>query len=84
MDVTTYSEARANLKTLMDRVVEDRDPIVIARRRGQSVVMVSLDDWNAMQETNHLLSTPANAAELRASIAELDAGQGTERTLVCP
>jgi len=84
MDVMTYSDTRANLKSVMDRVVEDRMPVVIARKRGQSVVMVSLDDWNAMQETNYLLSSAANAAELRAAIAELDAGGGTERALIRP
>jgi antitoxin YefM len=84
MDVLTYSDTRANLKSVMDRVVEDRVPVVVARRRGQSVVIISLDDWNAMQETNYLLSTPANAADLRASIAQLDAGQGQERELIRP
>lgn len=84
MDVTTYSEARANLKSLMDRVIADRDPIVIARRRGQSVVVVALDDWNAMQTTTRLLSTPENAERLRRSITQMDAGKGVERALIEP
>ena len=84
MDVLTYSETRANLKSVMDRVVDDHVPVVVARRRTRSVVMVSLEDWNAMEATMHLLSTPANAKALRESIAELDAGGGEEHELIHP
>lgn len=84
MDVLTYSETRARLKEVMDRVVDDRAPVIIARKRGESVVMVSLADWNAMEATTHLLSSPANAAELLASVRELDAGLGVERKLIEP
>ena len=78
MDVLTYSEARANLKTVMDRVVDDHVPVVVARRRTRSVVMVSLEDWNSMEATMHLLSTPANAQALRESIAQAEAGNIVE------
>ena len=54
MDVVTYSDARANLKEVMDRVVEDRTQIVITRQKAEAVVMVSLSDWNAIAETMHL------------------------------
>jgi antitoxin YefM len=84
MHVVTYSDARANLKTMMDRAAEDHEEVVVTRKNGKPVVMVSLDDWNATQETMHLLSTPANAKALRDSIAQLDAGAGTERELVEP
>jgi antitoxin YefM len=84
MDVVSYTEARANLKRVMDNVVDDRAPTIIARRNGRSVVMISLDDWNAREETDYLLSNPANAENLMASIAELDAGKGTERELLQP
>ena len=84
MDTLTYSTARANLRSVMDRVIEDREEMIVARRSGGAVVMVSLEDWNAIQETLYLLSTPANAAALRAGIAELDAGEGTERDLIHP
>lgn len=79
MDVISYSETRANLKDVMDRVVEDRTPIVVTRQKAEAVVMVSLADWNAMEETLHLLSNPANAERLRDAVAELDAGGGAER-----
>ena len=84
MDVLTYTDARANLKSVMDRVIGDREEVVVTRRKGEAVVVVSLDTWNAVQETLHLVSTPENALALRRSIAELDAGQGTERDLIQP
>lgn len=84
MDVLSYSDTRANLKEVMDRVVADRAPVVVTRKRGESVVMVSLADWNAMEETLHLMSSPANAQRLRESIRELDAGGGSERDLIEP
>jgi antitoxin YefM len=84
MDVLTYSDARANLKAVMDRVADDRTPVVITRRKAEAVVMVSLSDWNATEETLHLLSTPANAERLRQSIRQLDAAEGKERDLVRP
>jgi antitoxin YefM len=81
MDVLSYSDARANLKAVMDRVVADKAPVVITRQKAEAVVMVSLADWNAMEETLHLLGPPANAEGLRSAIAELDAGEGVEREL---
>jgi antitoxin YefM len=74
MDVLSYSDTRANLRKVMDRVVQAHAPVVIVRQNAESVVMVSLADWNAMEETLHLLSSPANAERLRAAIRELDAG----------
>ena len=82
MDVLCYSEARANLKAVMDRVVEDRSHVIITRQRAEAVVMMSLSEWNAMMETMHLVSTPANAGRLRESIRQLDAGRGTDRERV--
>lgn len=84
MDVVSYSETRAQLKEVMDRVVADHAPIVISRQRGESVVMVSLADWNAMEETLHLLSSAENTRRLSAAVRQLDAGQGQPRTLLEP
>lgn len=84
MDVLNYSETRSNLKDVMDRVVESHTPVVVARKRGEAVVMVSLADWNAMEETLHLLSNPRNATRLDEGVRQLDAGKGTERALVEP
>jgi antitoxin YefM len=84
MDVLSYSDTRAKLKEVMDRVVDDHTPIVITRQKAEAVVMVSLADWNAMEETVYLLSNPTNAARLREAIRELDAGDGVERDLTEP
>jgi antitoxin YefM len=84
MDVLTYSDTRAKLKDVMDRVVEDHAPVVVTRKRGEAVVMVSLADWNAMEETAHLLSTPRNAERLADAIAQLDADGGAEHPLTEP
>lgn len=75
MEIVTYSETRANLKAIMDRAVNDHTPIAITRQRGKPVVMIDLDDWNAIQETMYLLSSPNNAKRLMESIAEADAGR---------
>lgn len=82
MDVLTYSDARANLKGVMDQVVNDRTHVVVTRRNAESIVMLSLEDWNAIEETMHLLSSRANATRLRESIEQLDVDDGTERDLV--
>lgn len=84
MDVLTYSDTRARLKEVMERVVADRTPVVITRQKAEAVVMVSLADWNAMEETLHLLSSPANAERLRASVRQLDEGGGSTRELIGP
>lgn len=84
MDVLTYSDTRAHLKEVMDRVVEDRTPVVVTRKRGEAVVMVSLADWNAMEETLHLMSSTANAGRLAEAIRQLEAGAGAERALIEP
>lgn len=84
MDVLSYSETRAKLKDVMDRVVDDHAPVVVTRKRGEAVVMVSLADWRAMEETLHLLKSPDNARRLRESIAELEAGGGGEHALIEP
>lgn len=84
MDVLTFTETRAKLKDVMDRVVEDRAPVVVTRQKAEAVVMVSLSDRNAMEETLHLLSSRANAERLRTAVQELAAGGGSERELTQP
>jgi len=77
MQIVSYSEARANLKTLMDRVVDDHEPTAITRQRGKPVIMVALEDWNGMRETNYLLSSPNNAKRLLDAVDELNEGSNT-------
>lgn len=81
MDAMTYSAARANLASTMDRVCNDHEPLIITRNREQSVVMLSLDDYNALEETAYLLRTPANTRRLLSAITQLNAGQGAAREL---
>ena len=84
MDVLTFTHARQNLKAVMDRVVEDHAPVVVTRQKAEAVVMVSLADWNAMEETARLLSSPKNAERLIGALGQLDAGRGIERELLEP
>ena len=76
MIAMTYSDVRADLRSVLDRVVKDRVPVVITRHKAEAVVMVSLADWNTMEETFYLLSSPTNDQRLRAAIRELDGGMG--------
>ena len=81
MNAITYTTARANLATTMDRVCNDHEAMIITRNGDQSVVMLSLEDYNALLETAYLLRTPNNAKRLLDSIAQLNAGHGAEREL---
>lgn len=81
MDAITYTTARANLAGTMNRVCDDHEPIIITRNSQQAVVMMSLDDFKALEETSYLLRSPKNARRLLESIASLEVGQGKERKL---
>ena len=81
MDAISYTAARANLARTMADVCNDHAPVIITRKSEAPVVMMSLEDYNSMQETTYLLRSPANARELLESIAELESGKGKEREL---
>lgn len=81
MTAITYTAARANLAKTMDRVIDDHDPIIITRNSEQSVVLLSLEDYQALEETAFLLRTPANATRLLASIEQLNSGRGLIKEL---
>ena len=81
MDAITYSSARANLASTMDRVCNDHEPLIITRNGEKAVVILSLEDYKALEETAYLLRSPANARRLMNSIAQLNAGKGTPREL---
>ncbi|SFF88743.1 type II toxin-antitoxin system Phd/YefM family antitoxin [Neptunomonas qingdaonensis] len=82
MDAISYTAARANLASTMANVCNDHAPIIITRKNEAPVVMMSLEDYNAMEETTYLLRSPANARNLLESIAELETGNGTVRQLL--
>lgn len=81
MNTISYSEARANLADTMDRVCEGHELIIITRNGQRAVVMLSLEDYKAMEETVYLLRSPMNAKRLVDAIAELEAGRGHEQKL---
>jgi antitoxin YefM len=81
MNTMTYTEIRRRLAETMERVCDDHTPIIVTRKNSRSVVMMSLEDFEALEETAYLLRSPTNARRLLESIAELEAGGGTERAL---
>lgn len=80
MEAMSYTAARANLARTMEKVCDDHAPVIITRKSESPVVMMSLEDYEAMQETTYLLRSPANARALLESIAELEAGNGEEKS----
>ena len=74
-DAITYSDARKNLASMMEKVCDSHDPMIITRRKAQSVVMMSLEDYNSITETAYLMRSPANAHRLRESIEAAEAGK---------
>lgn len=81
MNAISYTAARENLASTMDRVCEDHAPIIITRNRDQAVVMMSLADYEALEETAYLMRSPANAKRLLESIHALESGQGVVREI---
>jgi antitoxin YefM len=82
MDAMSYTAARKNFAQTMKRVCEDRTPVIVTRKGEGAVVMMSLEDYQALEETAYLLRSPKNAQRLVNAIAELEAGGGTERELL--
>lgn len=84
MLMETFSNARANLKAVMDRVVADKIPVAISRQRGEGVVMVSASEWASIEETLYLLQSPVNAKRLLEAVRGLEAGEGEVHELIEP
>jgi antitoxin YefM len=81
MKAITYSAARQNLAKTIENVCRDHAPVIITRKTTDSVVIISLEDYEALEETAYLLRSPKNTRRLIESIAQLEKGQGTEREL---
>lgn len=82
MKVINFSEARNNLKSVLDQVIDDSDYTVITRRDSEDAVVMSLDTFNSFMETFHLLKSPANIEHLTKSIAQYKNGEIQERELI--
>jgi antitoxin YefM len=82
MDAITYSTARANLASTMNKVCQDHEPLIITRNGEQSVVMLSLEDFKALEETAYLLRSPSNTKRLMNAIEQLESGKGQVHTLI--
>jgi len=82
MKSITYTEARENLANTINRVCEDNAPVIITRKRDQSVVMLSLSEYESLQETAYLLRSPANARRLLKSIESLECGKVVRKKLI--
>lgn len=82
MNAVNFSDLRKNLKFYLDRVYEDHETIIVARKNNENVVMVSIDEYNSLVETAHLLSTEANSRHLAQSIRQARDGNAIRRDLV--
>ena len=82
MNTISYSAVRKNLARVMEQVCDDYNPVVITRQNAKPVVMLSLEEYESMEETAYLLRSPKNAARLAESIAEVQAGKAKKRKLI--
>ena len=82
MDAITYTAARQNLAKTMERVCNDHAPVIVTRKSSDSVVIMSLEDYEALEETAYLLRSPKNAQRLIESIGQLEKGEGSEKELI--
>ncbi len=82
MDAISYTSAKKHLAETIERVCKEHLPVIIQRKNKQAVVMMSLEDYRAMEETSYLLHSPENAERLLESVKELEQGYGTERELI--
>jgi len=82
MDAITYTAARKNLSKTIEKVCKDREPVIVIRKSSESVVIMSLEDYEALEETARLLRSPENTRRLVESIAQIENGHGTEKELM--
>lgn len=81
MQAVSFSELRKDMKQIMDRTKDRHEPLIITRKSG-NMVMMSLEDYNALEETAYILRNPRNAQRVLSSITELEAGKGQKHDLV--
>lgn len=82
MEATTYTTVRQNLAKTMEKVCTDHSPVIVTRKKNDSVVIMSLEDYEALEETAYLLRSSKNTRRLIESIAQLEEGKGIEKDLI--
>ena len=82
MEAITYTAARQNLAKTMEKVCKDHAPVIVTRKTSNSVVIMSLKDYEALEETAYLLRSPKNTRRLIESIAQLENDKGTKKELL--
>jgi len=82
MDAIAYSNVRQHLAKVMDKICDEHEPIIITRKKNDAVIMMSLEDFNSIQETAYLLKSPINAEHLRNSFKQYEDGKYQERTII--
>ncbi len=82
MNTISYSAFRSNLASVLDKVNDDHNPILITRQNGKPAVVMSLEDFHAYEETAHLMASPKNAERLNQAIAEVEAGKTIKKGLL--
>jgi len=81
MQAVSYSEARKRMKEYLDHVYENHDPLIITRKNNENVVVISLEDYNALTETNYLLASGSNKRHLFASLENVERGELLDRDI---
>jgi len=82
MDAVSYSDLRQNLKSYLDKVYYDHDPLIVTRKNSENLVILSVGEYNSLLETSYLLSSKANADHLKLSIDQLNSGKTTTKELL--
>ncbi len=82
MNAVNYTDLRQNLKSHMDSVYQDHEPLIVTRKDNQNVVLISLDDYNSLIETQYLLSSQNNANRLRRSLSDARNGKTFQKEII--
>ncbi len=84
MNVISFSELRQNMREVMNTVVDQHDPMIVTRQKEAPLVLMSLSDYNAIEETAYILSNPHNAEEILTAVARVRKGLAKPRELINP
>ncbi len=82
MDTLSYSAFRNQLASVLDKVNDDHKPVMITRQNGKPAIVMSVEDFQSYEETAYLMASPQNAMRLNQAIAQVDAGQMVQKTLI--